>query len=68
MPVDFQVEIHAIICQDFDAIRELCRSPNVAIPEDAIIVLRLELQNLNCIMECSSAVAANLILGMRMRR
>lgn len=52
------VEVHARHCRVLHAISELCRSATVAIPQDAIDVFSLALQNLNAIMECTFAMVS----------
>lgn len=58
MPVDYQVDIRAILRQAFDAISELCCSPSVPVHEHASSVLGLAWQTLNAIMELNSVETA----------
>lgn len=57
VPVDSYVGVPASIPRDFDAICEVCRSANVAVPEDVRGVFGLVVQNLKAIKERNSAVA-----------
>lgn len=58
VPVDLHVDVRASLRRGFDAIRELCRSANVIVLEDASSDFNLAWQNLNSITERNSAVAA----------
>lgn len=58
MPGDRHVDFTASLCRDFNGIRELCCSTNVAVPENTNGVFSLSLQNLNEILKHHSAMAA----------
>lgn len=57
--VDSQVDIRACLLRDFNASGKLCRSVNIAVPDDASFFFILALQNIKPIIERDSAVAAN---------
>lgn len=58
MPVDPHIGVWASLRRDIDAIRELWRSPFVAVPEDGRGVFSLAIQNLNAVSNRDSAVPA----------
>lgn len=62
VPVEFHVAFLVSLRQELKAIRKLCRSTNVAIPESARWVVRLALRVLNTTSEHNSAVSAKTVV------
>lgn len=58
MPVDSHIDICASLRWDLNTVREQCRLPNVAVPEQDSVVLSFALQNLNFITKRNSGAAS----------